>query len=168
LPDTVDRNMAAKKQDGEKTASLDLEAHAKSIREGLQVPKQNDVFRAAVEAAYLAALADGEVDDQERDAMVRAVELLSEGAVVEWEAESLLDDCAARAEKDGAQARAEAVGKELAALGQAQVGVFVAAVVARASKGIDKREAEALKAVGIAAGLAPEAIKDIVKRASAL
>lgn len=160
--------MAAKKRDAEKSASLDLEAHAQTIRAGLQVPKHNEVFRAAVEAAYLAALADGEVDDEERDAMVRAVDLLSEGAVIEWEAESLIEDCVARAEQDGADARARAVGKELATLGQAEVGVFVASVVARASKGIDKSEADVLKAVGGAAGLSSDQVKDIVKKASAL
>jgi tellurite resistance protein len=160
--------MAAKKREESKTASLDLEAHAQSIREGLNVPKQNEVFRAAVEAGYLAALADGEVDDEEREAMVRAIDLLSEGAVIEWETESLLDECAGRAEAQGLQARASAVGKELADLGQAQAGLFFAAVIARASKGIDKSEAEVIKAVGAAAGLAPEAIKDIVKKATAL
>jgi tellurite resistance protein len=160
--------MASKKRDADASASLDLEAHAKTIREQIQVPKQNEVFRAAVEAAYLTALADGEVDDDERDAMVRAVDLLSEGAVIEWEAEALLEDCASRAESDGAEARAEAVGKELAALGQAKTGLFVAAVVARASKGIDRKEAEMLKAVGLAAGLAPDAIKETVKKATTL
>jgi tellurite resistance protein len=160
--------MAAKKRDAEPTARLDLETHAKAIRESVQASKQNDVFRAAVEAAYLAALADGEVDDEEHEAMIRAVELLSEGAVIEWEAESLLDECAARAERDGADARAQAVGKELAALGQAEAGVFVAACVARASKGIDRKEAEMLKMVALAAGLAPDVIKETVKKASSL
>jgi tellurite resistance protein len=160
--------MASKKRDNDQSAHLDLEAHAKSIRDGIQVPKQNEVFRAAIEAAYLAALADGEVDEEEHTAMVRAVELLSEGAVIEWEADSLVDDCAARAEAQGAGARAEAVGKELEALGQAEAGLYVAAVVARASKGIDKQEAEVLKAVGAAAGLSADAVKDIVKKAGSL
>jgi tellurite resistance protein len=160
--------MASKKRDAEHSARLDLEAHAKNIREGLQVPKQNELFRASIEAAYLAALADGEVDDDERTAMVRAVELLSEGAVIEWEAETLVDDCAARAEAQGIPARAQAVGQELSALGQAQAGLYVAAVVARASKGIDKQEADVLKAVGAAAGLSAEAVKEIVKKAGSL
>jgi tellurite resistance protein len=160
--------MAAKKRQESQSASLDLEAHAKTIRAGLNVPKQNEVFRAAVEAGYLVALADGEVDDDERQAMVQAIDLLSEGAVIEWETESLLDECAGRAEAQGPEARAAAVGKELAHLDQASAGLFVAAVIARASKGIDKQEAEVLKAVGAAAGLAPDAIKDIVKKATAL
>jgi len=36
-----------------------LEKHADEIRKELRVPKQNEVFRSAVEAGYLAALADG-------------------------------------------------------------------------------------------------------------
>jgi tellurite resistance protein len=150
------------------SALADIEAHAGSIRKEVNVPKQNEVFRAAVEAGYLTALADGEVDDDERAAMVRAVEILSEGAVLEWETEELLDACAERATKDGAAARSTAVGKTLADLGQAEVGIFFAAVVARASKGIDKKEADALKAVGVAAGLTGDKVGEIVKRAGKL
>jgi protein-disulfide isomerase-like protein with CxxC motif len=80
----------------------------------------------------------------------------------------LLDECAARAKKDGAAKRAAAVGAALAALGQAEAGLFFAALVARASKGIDKKEAEVLKVVGTAAGLATDAVRDIVKRATTL
>jgi tellurite resistance protein len=158
----------AKKQPDAKSALADLQAHAQSIREDLNVPKQNEVFRAAVEAGYLTALADGEVDADEQSTMVRAIELLSVGAVIEWEADTLLEQCVERAKSDGAEARAAAVGKELAALGQAEAGLFFAALVARASRGIDKREAEVLKAIGAAAGVTTDTIRDIVKKASSL
>jgi tellurite resistance protein len=158
----------AKKPSEAKSALADLEAQADSIRKELQVPKQNEVFRAAVEAGYLTSLADGEVDEAEKSTMIRAIEILSEGAVVEWETETLLDECAERAKLEGAPARAIAVGKQLADLGQANVGLFFAALVARASNGIDKKEAEALKAVGAAAGLSGDAVRDIVKKAGSL
>jgi tellurite resistance protein len=158
----------ATKQPEPSSALADIEAHAGTIRSALNVPKQNEVFRAAVEAGYLTALADGEVDASEREAMVKAIELLSEGAVVEWETESLLDECAAAAEKEGVSARTRATGKALAELGQADAGLFFAAVIARASKGIDKKEAEALKGVGAAAGLSAEKVGEIVKRAGKL
>jgi tellurite resistance protein len=158
--------MAAKKTDAKTTALAEIETHAKGIREKLKVPKQNELFRAAVEAGYLAALADGSVDESERDILVRAIEVLSEGAVVEWETEAELDACASHATAEGPQARAATVGKKLASLGQADVGLYIAALVARASKGIDKKEAEMLKAVGAAAGLSADGVKDIVKRAS--
>jgi tellurite resistance protein len=158
----------AKKNQATKPALPDLEAHADKIRSELNVPKQNDVFRVAVEAGYLTALADGVVDDAEQAVLVRAIEILSAGAVIEWETEALLEECVGRAEKDGAAKRAQAAGKELGALGQAEAGLLFAALVAGASKGIDKKEAEVLKTVGGAAGLAAEAIKEIVKKANAM
>jgi tellurite resistance protein len=160
--------MAAKKTDAKNAALAELESHAQTIRETLKVPRQNEVFRAAVEAGYLTALADGTMDAGERDTLVRAIELLSEGAVVEWEAETEIDACAARAQAEGAGERATATGKALAALGQAEAGIYFAALVARASKGIDRRETDVLKAVGAAAGLSGDAVRDVVKRASGL
>jgi tellurite resistance protein len=145
----------------------ELEKHAEEIRKELQVPKQSEVFRAAVEAGYLAALADGEVDAAELTAIAEAARVLSVGAVIEWEVETLLEECVARAKADGAGKRAEAVGVELKALGAAEAGLLFAAVVARTSKGIDKKEADVLKAVGTAAGVPTDKVRAIVKRATA-
>jgi tellurite resistance protein len=151
-----------------KSAVADLEKHAEEIRKDLKVPRQSDVFRTAVEGGYLAALADGDVDATERATIAKAVEILSVGAVIEWETEALLDECAARAKKDGAEARAKAVGAELKTLGQAEAGLLFAALVARATQGIDKREAEVLKQIGTAAGVGADALRAIVKRATSL
>jgi tellurite resistance protein len=142
-----------------------LEARAESLRAELRVPKQNEVFRAAVEAGYLAARADGRVDAEETAAIVRAVEILSSGAVVEWETEELVQECARKADAEAPAARAAAVGTTLAALGQAEAGIYFAALVAHASKGIDKKEADVLKEIGKAAGLTNDRVRDIVKRA---
>lgn len=143
----------------------DLESRAESLRAELKVPKQNEVFKAAVEVGYLTALADGEVDDDETAAIVRAVEILSAGAVVEWEAEDLVAECARKAEAETPAKRAVAVGAELEALGQAEAGLYFAALVAHASRGIDKQEADVLKDIGKAAGVAAERVKAIVKKA---
>jgi tellurite resistance protein len=149
-----------------KLAIKDLETHAEGIRAELRVPKQNEVFKAAVEAGYLAARADGEVDEEERQAIVRAAEILSAGAVVEWEAETLVEECAARADAETPAKRAAAVGAELAALGHPEAAIYFAALVARASHGVDKSEADVLKQIGKAAGLTAERVRDIVKKAS--
>jgi tellurite resistance protein len=143
-----------------------LEKHAETIRAELRVPKQNEVFKAAVEAGYLTAMADGKVDEEERATIVKAVDLLSEGAVVEWEADVLVDQCAERAEKETPAKRGEAVGAALKALGQGEAGIYFAALVARATKGIDKKEAEVLKTIGKAAGVSNDKVRDIVKKAS--
>jgi tellurite resistance protein len=147
---------------------LTLEEHADQIRDDLEVPNQSNVFAHAVEAGYLAARADGEVDANERQVLTKAVELLSRGAVIEWETEQLLDECQGRAEKDGADARATKVGEALKELGQAEAGLLVAAFGARATNGVEKSEAEVLKAIGKAAGLSADKVKTIVKRATDL
>jgi tellurite resistance protein len=144
----------------------ELEAHAETIRAELKVPKQNELFRAAVEAGYLAAAADGDVDATERATIARAVEILSVGAVIEWEAETLLEECEKRVKEEGTEKRAAAVGGELKALGYAETGLYMAALVARATNGVEKSEAEMLKAVGTAAGLSVEKVRGLVKRAA--
>ncbi len=144
----------------------ELEKQATAIRAELKVPRQNEVFRAAVEAGFLTALADGTIDDDVKASIVRAIEILSVGAVIEWEAETLVDECAERADKDGVEKRAAAVGAELKALGHPEAGLLFAATIARASKGVDKKETELLKTIGTAAGLTPEAVKAVVKRAA--
>jgi tellurite resistance protein len=148
--------------------SKDLEAQAESIRAELRVPQQNDVFRQAVEAGYLAALADGKVDEGEISTIVRAIDLLSKGAVIEWEASTLMEECAARASKEGVEARALAVGGALKNLGQAEAGILFAAFIARATNGVDKKEAEMLKKIGKAAGLAAKQVGELVKKAGLL
>jgi tellurite resistance protein len=147
---------------------LSLEEHAAQIREELKVHNQSDVFKAAVEAGYLAARADGEVDKAERDTIVKAVELLSQGGVIEWETETLLDECRELVNKDGAETRATKVGEQLEKLGQAEAGLLVAAFVARATNGVEKSEAEVLKAIGKAAGLSTDKVRNIVKKATTL
>jgi tellurite resistance protein len=142
-----------------------LEKHAQSIRKDLAVPKQNEVFAAAVEAGYLAALADGKVDEDERSTIEQAVDALSKGAVIEWEAETLIDECAARIEKEGAQKRSQAVGARLKELGQPEAGLLFAAFVANATDGIDAKETAALEAIGEAAGVSKKRVGELVEKA---
>ncbi len=145
-----------------------LEEYAEEIRADLNIPRQSEVFAHAVEAGYLAARADGTVDAEERGVLVKAVGMLSQGAVIEWEVEGLLDECEARAEKDGVATRSVAIGEALKELGQPEAGLLVAAFVARASNGVDKSEADVLKAIGKAAGLSADKVKGVVKRATGL
>jgi tellurite resistance protein len=169
-----DRSLVRRSEDGDtlfvmtRSASsiAELEKQAERLRAELKVPNQNEVFRAAVEAGYLVAHADGTFDDTERETLVKAIEILSVGAVIEWEVETLLDECEARSGKDGGVARAKEVGKELKKLGSAEAGILIAAAVALATKKVDKKEAEMLKAVGAGAGIKGEDVLAIVKRAS--
>lgn len=145
-----------------------LEEYAEEIRADLKVPRQSELFAHAVEAGYLAARADGTVDAGERGVLIKAVGMLSQGAVIEWEVEALLDECEARASRDGADDRATQIGEALKELGHAEAGLLVAAFVARATNGVEKSEADVLKAIGKAAGLTADKVKGVVKRATGL
>jgi len=145
---------------------MNLEDHADEIRKELAVPRQADVFKAAVEAGYLVALADSGVDATERDVLVKAVEMLSKGLVIEWETDALIEECETRAKADGIEKCCERVGNILKETGQGEAGLFIAALVARATKGIAKSEAEVMKAIGKTAGVSADKMKDIVKRAT--
>ena len=151
-----------------KGKKLSLEDHADKIREELKVPRQGDLFKAAIEAGYLTARADGGVDDTEIEVLVKAVELLSQGLVLEWETQSLIDDCKQLADTEGVEGRAAKVGEALKSLGHGEAGLFVAALVARATKGVEKSEAELLKTIGKSAGIPTDTVRDIVKRATTL
>jgi len=144
-----------------------LDTYAEATRSALAVPKQSAVFRAAIEAGYLTALSDGEMDAGERAALVKAVETLSAGIVIEWEVDALIEECNEHIGAEGPIARCDVVGKKLAELGQPEAGVLVASYVALATGGIDKREITRLELIGKGAGLERAAIADLVKKARA-
>jgi tellurite resistance protein len=145
-----------------------LSAHATAIQRALAVPQQAEVFRYAVEAGYLAALADGDADAEEMATIVRSLYGLSSGLVVDWEIDALIDECNEAIGGEGHRARAQVVGEKLAALGQIEIGLLVASLVALASNGLDKREATMLESIGKAGGLDKAALTEIVKRARGL
>jgi tellurite resistance protein len=147
-------------------ALAELEKHATEIRAELGATDQSRVFALAIEAGVLAAMSDGTVDPDERAALVRAVEILSAGAVIEWETEELVGGCIDRAKAEGTNKRAQAVGEALLALKQAEAAVFIAGAVAAATGGVDKAEAKAIQAVAKAAGLGADKTKTILKRAA--
>ncbi len=107
-------------------------------------------------------------DEGEITTIVRAIDLLSKGAVIEWEASTLIEECAAKVTKEGVEARAQAVGGALKELGQAEAGILFAAFIARATNGVDKKEAETLKKIGKAAGLGAKQVGELVKKAGLL
>jgi tellurite resistance protein len=143
-----------------------LEQQAGAVRQSLPAgPNQSALFEAAVEAGYLTALANGTEDEGEREALVKAVEILSSGLVLEWEVEPLLETIAERIKTEGNAARCAAVGKNLKELGQPEAALLVGAVVAYATAGIDKQEAIVLEKIATAAGLGKPDIAAIVKKA---
>jgi tellurite resistance protein len=142
-----------------------LEEQADEVRKSLPAGNQSVLFEAAVEAGYLTAQADGTEDEGEREALVKAIEILSAGLVLEWEVEPLVEKVAERVAKEGADARCAAVGKRLKELNAAEAALLIGAVVAHATAGIDKKEASVLEKIATAAGLEKKQIAAVAKKA---
>jgi len=142
-----------------------LEKYAGQIRAALPPNKQGEVFKLATEAGYLTALADGTEDEEERSALVESLETLSHGLVLEWEIEDVIQDTWGRVQAEGAESVGKSIGVKLKELDAIEAGLFVAAIVALTTSGLDKTEAEMLQTIGTAAGLANSKIGEIVKRA---
>jgi tellurite resistance protein len=134
-----------------------LEELAAAVRKELEFRGQDDTFKLAVEIGYLAARADGSFDEAEKKAIVEAVDILSQGTVIELEVDAIIAD----ADAEGRDA--EALGKGLAALKQADAGLMFGAFVAQATHGIDNAERKVLRAVGKAAGIKDTKIRSILK-----
>lgn len=143
-----------------------LEQQAETVRESLGgATKSEELFKLAAEAGYLTALADGAEDAAEREALVEALETLSKGIVIEWETEGFLGEAWQRISAEGVDGRCAKVGARMKELGNAEAGLLIGAIVAYASNGIDKTEAQILEKIGAGAGLARSAVAAIVKKA---
>jgi tellurite resistance protein len=139
-----------------------LATYAAEVRKELKEFRQQDeVFRLAVEIGFLAAGADGSMDSGERQAIIDAVDILSQGVVIELEVDTLIKEASKRGGKT--LESAEAIGARLKELGQAEAGLLFGAFVAQASSGIDRSERKVLRAVGRAAGIADRRIRAILK-----
>ena len=150
------------------TKGSGIDKYAEPLKKELASLQQEKLFRAAVEAGYLTALADNKQTPEERASLVRSLSAISSGAVIEWEVDALLEEVAAQVGDDGADKRAAAVGAALKELGQVEAGLSVAALVALASRGLDKKEAAVLERIGAAAGLDKKDVAAIVKKARGL
>jgi tellurite resistance protein len=142
-----------------------VQQQAQAVRKELSGNNQSALFEAAVEAGFLTALANGTEDPGEREALVKAIEILSEGYVIEWEVEPLIEKISERIDTQGSDARCAEVGKKIKELGQAEAALLIGAIVAHATAGIDKQEAQVLEKIGTGAGLVRQQIAAIVKKA---
>jgi tellurite resistance protein len=145
----------------------ELAKYGAAIEKVLPVNDRDKLFETAVEAGYLIALADTTADDEERKAIDDALFGISKGLVIDWEVDALVNRACEHIGAEGHVARAQAVGETLQALGQAEAGLYIAALVALASGGLDKREVEVLKRIGAAAGLSSDEVAAAVKKARA-
>jgi tellurite resistance protein len=145
-----------------------LEAIAEAQRGSLAMRSLDDATRrqlasAVLETACSIACVDEGADEAERDAL-RAIVTGLWGIPLEPAAEERMVRAAAAAvSKEGAEARCDALGKRLQALGFARLGVAIAALVAEVSHGLDPSELGALRRLAHAAGVDDVALGEIVR-----
>jgi uncharacterized tellurite resistance protein B-like protein len=143
----------------------ELQTIAAAIRKELPVGQQDELFRLAVESGYLAALADGNADAEERTMIAEAITEISDGVVVEWEVEVLLNECNELIGMEGHHGRCAAIGQRLKELGHERTGLMLAALVALATGGLDELEVKMLQRIADAAGVANAQLAEVVKEA---
>lgn len=148
-----------------KRTDADLKNIAAEMRKVMTGPKLNQVYRYAMEAGYLCALADGGADEGEKAAIVKAMHDLSSGLVVEWEVDAMIDECNEAIGGEGFDSRCSSVGSKLKELGQAEAGLLLGAYTALATGGLDKKEATMLEKIGSAAGVSKNQVANLVKQA---
>jgi tellurite resistance protein len=143
------------------TSVLDhLAPLARSLRKG-RVPKGGDpslLFNAVIEGGYLVAAADGTVDPAELATLKRAVLTLTGDELASEELDALVDDLIDLRKTHGEAARCKAVGELLAAHKSADEGLYLAAAIAYASNGLDRKELAVLERIALAAGVSQAAL----------
>ncbi|MGC4093895.1 MAG: SRPBCC family protein [Polyangiaceae bacterium] len=122
--------------------------------------------RCVLEAACLLAVADGNADAPERDAIARLGRLLGADDQSSWLGERL-DMLARTAQTEAVSGHADGVAQALARADLVAHGVQAAAVVALASEGLSEGELSLLTRLGRGAGLDDESLAGIIERADA-
>ena len=133
---------------------------AHSLRKG-RVPEGGDpamLFNAAIEAGYLVAAADGTVDNAELGTLKRAILTLAGDELSAEDLDALIDDLIDLRKSEGEASRCRAVGELLGAHKSADEGLYLAAAIAYASNGLDRKELAVLEHIAHAAGMSQAAL----------
>lgn len=119
------------------------------------------LFNAIVEAGYLVAAADGQVDDTELATLKNAVQIISDGDISADEIDTLVEDLIDLRRSEGETARCKAVGQSLADSKAAEEGLYLAAAIAYVSAGLDERELAVMEHIASAARLSTASLAAI-------
>lgn len=144
-----------------------LEPMAGVVREARQrADGQNlrAVMSNLLEAACVVAVANGEVDDAERDVIREVAITLCDLELDAPAIDKMVQNVAVAVAAEGIEQRCDKIAGRLAVLGLGEVGLGVATLVAQVSHGIDAPELAALSRVAAALGLGDDALTDVVHR----
>lgn len=123
------------------------------------------LFEAVVEAAFLVANADGELDAAEESAFRHVVVAACGGFVVERQVSALLADLGQQLQEDGLERRLQVVARSVAREDQAREVLRIAALLARVSGGVSQVEREVLSQLAGELKLSPSSVDTAIKEA---
>jgi uncharacterized tellurite resistance protein B-like protein len=120
-------------------------------------------LNAAVDLAVLVAAADGRIDDAELAALAASLEAIIGSRLDPKVVRHLIQESRKQIREAGAEARASAIGKTLAAHGAAEEGIRLALEIALASEGISQVERQHVETVAEAAGVEASKLDEMVR-----
>jgi tellurite resistance protein len=143
-------------------------ADVKSLMDALQAKlgEGDEAAVAAVDLAVLVAMADGAIDTAERAALASSLEAVMGAAVAPPVVRYLVRESRNQIEVAGANARARAIGRQLAERGAADEGLRLALAIAFASDGLSDPEREIIARVAKAAGVSEARLEALVTAAA--
>jgi tellurite resistance protein len=133
-------------------------------------PQAAALFEAIIEAAYVVSVADGSLDDSEREAFAQVVTEACSGAVEERQIHALLTDLREHLREDGEAARIRAIAMAVSKPEQRLEILRLAGLLAHVSGGVSDVERGVLGKLAAAFQLEPrevDAALDAVKSALA-
>ena len=145
-------------------------ARIKSLMEALsaKLGDKDEALIACVDLAVLVAMADGTIDADERAALTTALESLMRAQVAPPVVRHLIRESKSQIEADGPEARAKAIGKQLAEHEAADEGLRLALAIAFSSEGMCDLERERISFVAGGAGVSDASFAALVTAAAAL
>jgi tellurite resistance protein len=121
---------------------------------------------AAIDLAVLVATADGSIDAAERAALAASLEAVMGATVTPQVVRHLVRESRNQIEVAGANARARAIGRQLAERGASDEGLRLGLAIAFASNGLSVVERERLAVVAKAAGMSEARLEVLVAAAA--
>jgi tellurite resistance protein len=144
-------------------------AHIKSLVDALRAKlgDGDDAIIASVDLAVLVAMADGTIDSDEREALTAALEAVMGARVAAPVVRHLVRESKAQIDGDGPEARAKAIGRQLAEHGAADEGLRLALAIAFSSEGMCDVERAIIAAVAQAGDVSDARFAALVTSAAA-
>jgi uncharacterized membrane protein YebE (DUF533 family) len=122
------------------------------------------LFTPLIEAACVTAIADGDIDDAERDAIRAVIRNVGVSYLDDDAVEAVVASSVDRTRSQGVAKRCEDLGARLKSMQLVEPGLAVATLVAQISHGIDQSELSALQHMARAAGMSDDALAELVER----